>query len=204
MSRPLQNRMTPKGEITATPEKGLMFGNRGGRIHNKDQEIVKKWASKQWICCVLEFKSRQRTIMANSYTELFFLDEATAMASGHRPCFECRRTDAVRFATLWNTAQGIEGRARAPLMDKILHQERLKAPEMLNISALPMGSFCETPQGHFLITPKGAQRWSFSGYESPQTLTGEVKALTPRSIRAVLAQGYRPLLHPSAISLETL
>ena len=204
MSRPLQNRMTPTGEITATPERGLMFGNRGGRIHNHNKEIVKEWASKQWICCVLEFNNRQRTIMGNSYTELFFLDEATALASGHRPCFECRRKDAVRFATLWNSASGLAGRAKAPEMDKILHPERLGDPETVNISALPSGSFCETGDAQFLITPKGAQKWSFSGYESPTTITGEVRALTPRSIRAVLAQGYRPLLHPSAGSLETL
>ena len=91
---PLQNRVTPQGEIIATPERGTVMGNRGGRIHRDDRA---RWKSKAWITCRLSFKSRHRTVMGNSYTELFFLDEATALAAGHRPCFECRRADALAF-----------------------------------------------------------------------------------------------------------
>jgi hypothetical protein len=100
---PLQNRVTPSGEIIATPHRGLMMGNRGGCFHRPDQTLkARRWANRQWIACLLEFKDRRRQLMQpNRYTELFFLDEATALAAGHRPCFECRRASAVRFAELW-------------------------------------------------------------------------------------------------------
>ena len=97
---PLQNRVTPEGEIIATPHRGLMMGNRGGCFHLPDRTLgARRWATRQWIACVLEFKGRHRAAMMqpNRYTELFFLDEATALAAGHRPCFECRRRDAERF-----------------------------------------------------------------------------------------------------------
>jgi hypothetical protein len=128
--RPLQNRVTPTGEIIADAARGTMFGNRGGRIHGAGQRLgSKRWHSKQWICCVLDFKGRRRPVMApNRYTELFFLDEATALSAGHRPCFECRRDAAMHFATLWNTVRGLPGRAAAPLMDEQLHQERIREP----------------------------------------------------------------------------
>ena len=101
---PLQNRVRPDGEIIATPHRGLLLGNRGGAFHLPDRTLgTRRWASRQWIACVLEFKGRHRAAMMqpNRYTELFFLDEATALAAGHRPCFECRRRDAERFAALW-------------------------------------------------------------------------------------------------------
>src|SRR5688572_12995054 len=125
---PLQNRVTPEGEIVATPHRGLMMGNRGGCFHLPSRTLgARRWATRQWIACVLEFKGRHRPTMMqpNRYTELFFLDEATALAAGHRPCFECRRRDAERFAELWAGVQGRTERERAPAMDDALHAERL-------------------------------------------------------------------------------
>ncbi len=120
---PLQNRVDPFGELFATPARGTLLGNRGGKIHTDDRKLNRRrWASRQWICCVLDFKNRQRDVWGRYYTELFFLDEVTAFAAGHRPCFECRRKDAERFAALFS---GKAERASAPAMDKILHAERL-------------------------------------------------------------------------------
>ena len=116
---PLQNRVTPEGEIIATPHRGLMMGNRGGAFHLPDRTLGhRRWATRQWIACVLEFKGRHRAAMMqpNRYTELFFLDEATALAAGHRPCFECRRRDAERFAALWG-ADARVARARPGARD---------------------------------------------------------------------------------------
>src|SRR5690242_15207886 len=97
---PLQNRVSPFGELVATRARGTMFGNRGGKFHRDDKTLAsRRWVSRQWICCVLEFKGRQRDVWGRYYTELFFLDEVTAFAAGHRPCFECRRKDAQAFAS---------------------------------------------------------------------------------------------------------
>ncbi len=98
---PLQNRVTPFGELAVTPARGTLMGNRGGRIHSDSRTLGRRrWASRQWICCVLKFKNRQRDVWGRYYTELFFLDEVTAFAAGHRPCFECRRKDAEQFCSL--------------------------------------------------------------------------------------------------------
>ncbi|HHI82535.1 MAG TPA: hypothetical protein ENJ99_05225, partial [Rhizobiales bacterium] len=122
----LQNRVTAFGDIIAHPARGQMMGNRGGRLHDCCQTLgARRWASAAWIICVLEFKCRHRQIMAaNSYTELFFLDEVTALAAGHRPCFECRRKAANDFAGKWGQSRGLDARARAGDMDAILHRQR--------------------------------------------------------------------------------
>ncbi len=198
MSSPLQNRVSPEGALFAVEARGGMFGNRGGRIHDDNRKIVRNWASKQWICCVLQFKGRQRTIMGNSYTELFFLDEATALAAGHRPCFECRRREAVAFAELWADAKGMPVRARAPDMDKILHSERLGPRETVDFSDLPSGAMFQSGKDSYLKVAGGARRWSFDGYGPKTPGSGPIEALTCRSIREVLAAGYAPQLHPSA------
>ncbi|MET0192678.1 MAG: hypothetical protein ABW200_04810, partial [Hyphomicrobiaceae bacterium] len=119
---PLQNRVTPAGEIIATPHRGLMMGNRGGCFHRPDQTLkARRWATRQWIACLLDFKGRRRQLMQpNRYTELFFLDEATALAAGHRPCFECRRASATCFAELWSKVQRLPKPSRATDMDTIL------------------------------------------------------------------------------------
>src|SRR6478609_10335022 len=119
----LQNRVTPFGELISTSARGTLMGNRGGKFHAANRTLTsRRWASRQWICCVLDFKNRQRDVWGRYYTELFFLDEVTAFAAGHRPCFECRRKDAERFALLFS---GKKQRASATAMDKTLHAERL-------------------------------------------------------------------------------
>jgi len=206
---PLQNRVRPDGVIVATPERGLMMGNRGGCFHRDDQTLGRTpWASRQWICCVLSFKGRRRALMQpNRYTELFFLDEATALAAGHRPCFECRRADATRFAALWAQANGLPAPPSAPEMDRALHQERL-APDRgkrhfeAGADSLPDGVFLQlaAEQTLYLLARKQLLPWSFAGYGPVRALPARqnVHVLTPRSIVAVLSSGYRPMLHPSA------
>ncbi len=113
---PLQNRVDPFGDLFADAARGLLMGNRGGRLHDGQRKLgARRWTSKQWICCRLQFKNRHRQVWGNSYTELFFLDEVTAFAAGHRPCFECRREEAERFAGLFS---GKPKRARAAAMDE--------------------------------------------------------------------------------------
>ncbi|MBO0763399.1 MAG: hypothetical protein J2P50_02220 [Hyphomicrobiaceae bacterium] len=213
---PLKNRVTPEGEIIATPYRGLMMGNRGGAIHRPDRTLgVRRWASKQWIACVLEFKGRHRAVMQpNAYTELFFLDEATALAAGHRPCFECRRTDAERFAELWARTQGRTERARAPAMDEVLHAERLDPNRGKRIfrarrADLPNGAFIRygrrdgEPRA-CLVIGANLLTWHPSGYTSlvmPAAVNEDVEVLTPPSIVAILSAGYRPMLHSSAAAL---
>lgn len=206
---PLQNRVRPDGTIVATPERGLMMGNRGGCFHRDDQTLGRThWANRQWICCVLSFKGRRRALMQpNRYTELFFLDEATALAAGHRPCFECRRADATRFAALWAQSHGMPSPPSAPEMDRVLHEERL-APDRAKQSfearadSLPDGVILHlaSEDDLYLIAGKRLFPWSFSGYGPPRPLPERqnVHVLTPRSIVAVLSSGYRPMLHPSA------
>src|SRR4029077_20392584 len=100
---PLPNRVDPFGDLFATPTRGTLFGNRGGKFHRDDKTLgSQRWAARQWVCCVLQFQGRQRDVWGRHYTELFFLDEVTAFAAGHRPCFECRRQDAERFAVLFS------------------------------------------------------------------------------------------------------
>jgi len=217
---PLQNRVTPEGEIVATRHRGLVMGNRGGAFHLPDRTLgARRWATKRWIACVLQFQGRHRQVMQpNRYTELFFLDEATALAAGHRPCFECRRADAERFAELWGRAQGrLQGRSareRAPAMDEALHAERLdrygdKRAFRARRAHLPSGVFVR-----YGLVGRGARpclivgnrllAWHPSGYTSlihPAAAGEEVEVLTPRSIVAILSAGYRPMLHPSAATL---
>jgi hypothetical protein len=213
---PLQNRVTPEGEIIATPQRGLLMGNRGGAFHLPDRTLgPRRWATRQWIACVLEFKGRHREVMQpNRYTELFFLDEATALAAGHRPCFECRRTDADRFAELWAKTRRRAERARAPAMDDILHAERIgqdrsKATFRARRADIPSGAFVRYQRdGHpaqsYLVVGNHLLAWSPGGYTAlvfPSDIADEVEVLTPASIVAVLSAGYRPMLHPSAAAL---
>lgn len=202
MNRPLQNRMTPEGEMIAIPARGLMFGNRGGRIHDNQKRLKgRPWKSKQWICCVLDFNNRQRNVWGDSYTELFFLDEASAFAAGHRPCFECRRKDAVRFATLWQAALGLSGRARAPVMDDVLHSERLGERRVEKASSLPFGTMFVDEGATCVALGTEKRVWSFEGYAKAEKIGDQlVEVLTPPSIRKVFEAGYRAALHPSALA----
>ena len=199
---PLQNRVDPFGELFATRARGTLLGNRGGRIHADDGKLTRRrWASRQWICCVLVFKGRARDVWGRSYTELFFLDEVTAFAAGHRPCFECRRADARKFAALF---AGKGKRAAAPAMDAVLHAERLRGKSKLtfrrSIDALPDGAAIVLDGASFAVRGPRLLRWTPRGYTEararPRKLTVEV--LTPPSILRVLKGGYSPLWHPSA------
>lgn len=205
---PLQNRVTPFGDIIATPERGTMMGNRGGCFHTETQHLKRThWTSKIWITCVLEFKNRRRALMApRSYTELFFLDEATALAAGHRPCAECRRADFMSYATLWNTIRQEPGRAYVRDMDPVLHaQRRASAPrsETMTVQphAQPNGTMLEIDGDACIVWQGDLWRWSFCGYAKdrmpPRGKRQTATLITPVATRDILAVGYRPQLHPS-------
>ena len=199
----LQNRVTPFGELVATPARGTMFGNRGGRFHRDDQTLGgRRWASRQWICCVLAFKGRRHPVWRDRYTALFFLDEVTALAAGHRPCFECRRRDAKAFAEKWAQATG-GGIPRAPEMDEVLHAERLMGREKrvheMRADELPGGAFVAMDGGAYAVRGPHLLRWSESAYaERIARPRGVATVLTPPSIVAVLSSGYAPQWHSSA------
>lgn len=202
---PLQNRVSPFGNLFATPARGTLFGNRGGRFHTDGKTLTaRRWASRQWICCVLEFKGRRRDVWGRYYTELFFLDEVTALAAGHRPCFECRRRDAERFAQLF---AGKGPRASAPDIDDILHRERLtgraKRTHRAAIGTLPDGAMIVRDGEPFALRGNRMLHWTPQGYDAaePRPRGGETEVLTPPSIVAVLQGGYAPLWHPSARTL---
>ncbi len=205
---PLQNRVDPFGDLFATTSRGLFLGNRGGRFHRDDRTLGRRcWASRQWICCVLEFKNRQRDVWGRSYTELFFLDEVTALAAGHRPCFECRRRDAERFAECWRQAFRLKQRLRAPEMDVTLHAERLdgraKRRHRRQIDDLPDGATIVQGEGAFAVRGNSLLRWTSAGYAGREARPREtaVDVLTPPAILAVLAAGYQPRWHPSVNAL---
>jgi len=200
---PLPNRVTPFGKPIATPARGTLMGNRGGKFHSDDRMLTTRpWASRQWICCVLDFKGRQRDVWGRYYTELFFLDEVTAFAAGHRPCFECRRKDAEQFATLFS---GKKGRASATLMDKVLHAERLNGKDKRihrrKLDTLPDGAMIALDGEAFAVRGKHLLRWTPSGYSGkrfrPRGISADV--LTPPSMLKVLARGYAPWWHETAI-----
>ncbi len=199
---PLQNRVDPFGDSFADPVRGLLMGNRGGRLHDGQRKLgARRWASRRWICCRLQFNNRRRTVWGDGYSELFFLDEVTALAVGHRPCFECRREEAERFAELFS---GKPKRASAPAMDIALHAERLdgKAKRMhrRNIDALPDGAMIAIGSDAFALRGERLLRWTPSGYDETRRRppSGDADVLTPPSIIVVLKRGYRPLWHPSA------
>ena len=198
---PLQNRVDPFGDLIATPARGLFMGNRGGRIHTNEQTLTpRRWASPQWICCVLDFKGRQRDVWGRYYTELFFLDEPTALAAGHRPCFECRRKDAEHFAALF---AGKGRRASAPAMDKVLHAERLngkrKRPYRMPFGELPDGAFVSIDGEPYAVRGNRLLQWSSTRYaQRIGRRRGTADVLTPPSIVRALSRGYRPRWHPSA------
>ena len=202
---PLQNRVTPFGDLTATPGRGLFMGNRGGRFHTDARTLTgRRWASRQWICCVLDFKGRHRDVWGRFYTELFFFDEPTALAAGHRPCFECRRRDALAFAEAWRDASGQRERPRADEMDEILHRERLqgraKRLHRRNIEDLPDGAFVSLEEGACAVRGDVLLRWTPEGYQARERRPrgGAFDVLTPPAILAALSAGYRPHWHPSA------
>jgi hypothetical protein len=202
---PLQNRVDPFGELVAAPARGLFMGNRGGRFHTDAQTLTtRRWVSRQWICCVLEFKTRHRAVWGRFYTELFFLDEPTALAAGHRPCFECRRKDAEAFAEHWRQAHHLRTRPRAAEMDRVLQRERLdgraKRRYRRRIDTLPDAAFIAIDGVAFAVRGASLLRWTPGGYDSPapRPRGDKVDVLTPPAILDVLSAGYQPRWHPSA------
>jgi hypothetical protein len=202
---PLQNRVTPTGDIIATPHRGMFTGNRG-IIHDPATKTLlkKRWAGPAWLTCVCEFRGWRRKVMGGrSWTELFFLDEATAFAAGHRPCFFCRRDDASRFRAAWEQGNGA-GPVLARDIDAVLHRERLAGtkkrlhPLPMPVAQLPDGAMVSAGEESLLMVGGRALLWSPAGYRETQDAIGSVMLLTPPSTVRTLAAGYRPLLHPSA------
>ena len=202
---PLQNRVTPSGEIIADPHRGLFTGNRG-IIHDPATRTLlkKRWSGPAWITCLCEFRGWRRPVMGRrSWTELFFLDEATAFAAGHRPCFFCRRDDANRFRAAWENGNGVAD-IRAREMDAVLHRERLERgkkrlhPLPVPVKQLPDGAMVQRGEESFLILQGKALQWSMAGYRETDGAIENALLLTPLSTLRALGAGYRPVLHPSA------
>jgi hypothetical protein len=206
-SGPLQNRVTPAGEIVAVPARGTLMGNRGC-LHRPDRTLgTARWRSKLWICCVLDWRGRSRDPMPpGRWTALFFLDEATALAAGHRPCGYCRRPEYLAYAEAWRAAHGLAEPPRAGEMDARLHAERVdprsrrQRTHRAVPAGLPDGVMIRHDAGPGLLAGGLVRPWSFGGYLPPVALPpgAAVEVLTPPSSVAALAAGYAPLLHPSA------
>ena len=203
--------MTPFGELIAVPARGTLMGNRG-RLHDATRRIVRRVVSgyRAWVTCRIEFRGRHRTVMTpGRYTELFFLDEATALAAGHRPCGECRHADFRRFRALWlegNTDRGLGANALVRAIDEQLHRDRVGADGRARGYPAALGSL---PDGVFVVGREPAEAlllwrgtlvpWSPEGYGPPGSWPRDPHALvlTPRSTVAAIAAGYAPVVHPS-------
>jgi hypothetical protein len=211
---PRQNRITPFGEIVATPERGTFMGNRGV-LHDAEGRIRWAWQLKRWIVCVLEVRGRQHQVMTpGRYTELFLLDEATALAAGHRPCAECRHARFVAFCNTWGKAHSVGGTAARPTAQQIddrLHAERVASdrskrsfvaaldewPDWVFVAVAAWGAVPYLVQGNYLLA------WSPGGYGERRRRPkgGEVQVLTPKSTVGTIRAGYVPEIHPSAIDV---
>ena len=205
---PLQNRVTPLGELISDAARGLVYGNRGC-LHDDAGRIRRRYAGRRWITCRLEFRGRRRSplLQPGRYTELFFLDEATALAAGHRPCAECRRADYDRFAQIWRELH--PGRHGAVAFDAQLHTERVEPATRAQrrhdapLDELPDGTFVLHDGEPWLLRGAELLRWTPAGYAQrlPRPRDEEALLLTPPSLVAVLRAGWEPLvplLHPSA------
>jgi len=205
---PLQNRVTPFGELIADPARGLVYGNRGC-LHDGDGRIRRRYAGTRWIACRLRFRDWHRTplLQPGRFTELFFLDEATAFAAGHRPCALCRRDDYIRFATIWRSMH--PGQVGADAIDAQLHAERVdpatrgKRRHESSIAGLPYVAFVVDREDAYLLDGERMLRWTPSGYVAGRSRPrrGHVTLLTPPSLVGILRTAWRPavsLLHPSA------
>ncbi len=210
---PLPNRVRPDGSLFADPARGTLFGNRGGRFHDPARQDVpaRIQATRQWLCCVLSFKGRRRRVWGRGYTELFFCDEVTALAAGHRPCMECRRRDALAYREALVKGLGLAATPLFPEIDSILDGERCsgrdKKLHRLSSAGLPEGSMVLDREGAQFLALRGdaALIWSPAGYVGrrprPQ---GLLSVLTPPATLAALANGYGPSWHPSADEVAQL
>jgi hypothetical protein len=200
----LQNRVTPFGELIVTPARGTLMGKRG-LLHDAERRIRRPFAVKRWIICVLEFKGRHRNVMSpGQYTELFFLDEATALAAGHRPCAECQRDRYETFRSRW--APSAKRPPAADDMDAALQAERLdrrrgKRTYLERFSRLPAAAMVADDEGAaWLVREDTLRRWTPAGYTESRATRGDarLRVLTPRSIVRAIANGYPVHVHPSA------
>lgn len=210
---PLQNRVNPFGNMIATPERGAFTGNRGV-LHNHQKQIIKNHAVKYWIACVLNYKGKRRELMTpNRWTELFFLDEATAFAAGHRPCGFCRHADFKRFKNLWFLANSktyhLKGTVKIDTIDAIIHKERLDEKNTQKtfkalLNTLPDGVFIKLThkQEAFLWMHHQLYQWSFGGYKKSKAVDTNqvVDVLTPASYVEVFRMGYQPQIHVTAMT----
>jgi hypothetical protein len=198
----LQNRVDPFGNIIKTPARGAWTGNRGV-LHDHHQTLLRPFRLKAWITCLLEFKGKKRQVMApDRWTELFFLDEATSFAAGHRPCFECRRNDANQFKSSWlkgNPGYHFNEKTSIQEIDKILHQERIdrhqtKITYEERRDSIPDGTFIVLDNKPFLVFDQLIFLWSPSGYKEGIALPGadKLSVLTPRSVVNAFRAGYTP------------
>jgi hypothetical protein len=191
---PRQNRVTPLGDLIADPARGLVYGNRGC-LHDADGRIRRRWTTKRWIACRLEFRGRRRhpLLQPGRFTELFFLDEATAFAAGHRPCALCRREDYNRFMAL-------VGAGGADEIDARLHAERTGRRRPAE-GDLPDGAFVLLGDAPWLVAGGRLRRWTPAGYTDTRPFERSV-LVTPPTLVDVLRAGWRseavPLLHPTA------
>jgi hypothetical protein len=213
---PRQNRVTPFGTLIATTARGTLMGNRGC-LHDSQGAIRRTYQGKRWIICLLDFKNRRRTVMTpGQYTELFFLDEATALAAGHRPCAECQRERFNLFRAAWVAANPQHTDTPTPpvaVIDNVLHQERLHQAEqpvipLSQIDQLPDGSFVASidESQAYLVSHRKLLCWSPWRYEalSKPISMSEVRLLTPPSIVRTLRKGYVAEIHLSARTVPTL
>jgi hypothetical protein len=226
----LQNRVTPFGEIIATAARGTMMGNRGGRFHRDDKTLGRRrWASHHWICCELHYKNQHHEPMGKGYTSLFFLDEVTALAAGHRPCFFCRRAEAKRFFAL------MKPRLTVDEADRLAHRQRnsktspsrrkpgpnrqrdgsTETPSSQAVGpgfrrddelvpGLPDGAMVATGGEAFALRGGSALRWSSAGYAEalPRSAVMHARLLTPPLYVGILAEGYEPRWHESALHIR--
>ena len=211
---PLQNRVDPFGAIHAVPARGLFTGNRGV-IHDPETKTLlnRRWTLPAWIICTCQFRNRRREPMGKNgpggkagWTELFFLDEVTGLAAGHRPCFFCRREWATDFVTRFGKAFGIE-EPRAPMIDKRLHNERIAsggrpvAVTQSGLDSFPDGTMVSDGGNAYALRAGKALKWSFEGYLKSITFDSladrPLRLLTPATTIEVLRQGFAPVWHPS-------
>ncbi len=203
----LQNRVDPYGRLHAVGARGTLMGNRGV-LHDPAKQIVAAWRSRRWITCVLSFKGKRREVFApRRYSELFFLDEATSLAAGHRPCAECRRNRYNEFRAAWAEGRGTPaamGVASADEMDRVLHSERVgrggaKRIYEAALIGLPAGTMIEHQGRPFLLWEGRLRPWSFAGYGPPRDVLPAqmVKVLTPESIVGALRSGFASQVHVS-------
>lgn len=205
LAHPLRNRVTPAGELIATEHRGTMYGNRGV-LHNDDLVLVRRHQVRRWLVCVLEFRGRRRRIMQpRRYTELFFLDEAVALAAGHRPCAECRHADYQAFRTAWTEALGLRAKPAADDIDLVLHGQRCpvggtRVTYPARSRDLPDGVFIARDDGYWLLHNGELRLWTPAGYTITRKAPETAAVLTPRSTVDAIRAGYRPGVHISADS----